>query len=91
LNKKNINLPPSAAMAGIHAATDNNRGVWKAPANISVSGIKKPAVDISHAQQEPINVDPASGKTINAIRVFTGKGTLVWGARTLAGNDQEWR
>ncbi len=31
------------------------------------------------------------GKSINAIRTFTGKGTLVWGARTLAGNDNEWR
>ena len=32
-----------------------------------------------------------AGKSINAIRTFTGKGTLVWGARTLAGNDNEWR
>jgi phage tail sheath protein FI len=28
---------------------------------------------------------------VNAIRSFTGKGVLVWGARTLAGNDNEWR
>jgi hypothetical protein len=28
---------------------------------------------------------------VNAIRSFTGKGILVWGARTLAGNDNEWR
>jgi phage tail sheath protein FI len=41
--------------------------------------------------QEDLNVDPGSGKSINAIRSFTGKGTLVWGARTLAGNDNEWR
>ena len=38
-----------------------------------------------------MNVDPTAGKSINAIRDFTGKGTLVWGARTLAGNDNEWR
>ena len=31
------------------------------------------------------------GKSINAIRAFTGQGILVWGARTLAGNDNEWR
>jgi phage tail sheath protein FI len=36
-------------------------------------------------------VDTTAGKSINAIRAFTGKGTLVWGARTLAGNDNEWR
>ena len=40
---------------------------------------------------ENLNVDPTAGKSINAIRAFTGKGTLVWGARTLAGNDNEWR
>ena len=38
-----------------------------------------------------MNVDTVAGKSINAIRSFTGKGTLVWGGRTLAGNDNEWR
>jgi hypothetical protein len=38
-----------------------------------------------------MNIDPDSGKSVNALRAFTGKGTLVWGARTLAGNDNEWR
>jgi phage tail sheath protein FI len=28
-----------------------------------------------------MNID-ASGKSVNAIRAFTGKGILVWGART---------
>jgi phage tail sheath protein FI len=41
--------------------------------------------------QDGLNVDTVAGKSINAIRAFTGKGTLVWGARTLAGNDNEWR
>lgn len=41
--------------------------------------------------QDRLNVDTIAGKSINAIRSFTGKGTLVWGARTLAGNDNEWR
>jgi len=91
LNTRAINLPPSAALAGIYSATDSTRGVWKAPANISVNSIRKPAVDISHEQQEPLNVDPVSGKSINAIRDFPGRGSLVWGARTLAGNDPEWR
>ena len=38
-----------------------------------------------------MNVDADTGKSINVIRAFMGKGTLVWGARTLAGNDNEWR
>ena len=38
-----------------------------------------------------LNVDPTSGKSINAIRTFSGRGVVVWGARTLAGNDNNWR
>ena len=50
-----------------------------------------PTEKISNEDQENLNVDPTAGKSINAIRSFTGKGTLIWGARTLAGNDNEWR
>lgn len=86
-----VHLPPSSAMAGIYARTDRTRGVWKAPANESVNAITGPLINISAAQQADLNVDATSGKSINAIRPFTGRGTLVWGARTLAGNDNEWR
>lgn len=84
-------LPPSGAIAGIYSQVDDNRGVWKAPANVSVSNTVKPWVDIDHEQQENLNIDPVGGKSINAIRAFPGQGNLVWGARTLAGNDSEWR
>lgn len=91
LNAERVILPPSAAMAGIYATVDRDRGVWKAPANISVSAVVGPMKKVTEAEQENLNVDPTAGKSINAIRAFTGKGTLVWGARTLAGNDNEWR
>lgn len=84
-------LPPSAAVAGIYCRVDNARGVWKAPANESINSIYGPVVQISAEQQSGLNVDAVAGKSINAIRTFTGKGTLIWGARTLAGNDNEWR
>ncbi|MCP4362041.1 MAG: phage tail sheath family protein, partial [Chloroflexi bacterium] len=61
------------------------------PANVSLSAVIGPVTKITHDDQESMNVDPTAGKSINAIRAFTGKGTLVWGARTLAGNDNEWR
>jgi hypothetical protein len=83
-------MPPSAAVAGLYTMVDNTRGVWKAPANISVAGAVKPAVDISHTEQEDLNVT-ASGKSINALRSFIGEGVLVWGARTLDGNSLDWR
>lgn len=84
-------LPPSGAVAGVYAATDRERGVWKAPANVSLNAVIGPSVTISHEDQAGYNVDVNAGKSINIIRAFTGKGTLVWGARTLAGNDNEWR
>jgi phage tail sheath protein FI len=84
-------LPPSAAMAGIYTFVDNTRGVWKAPANVSLSAVSAPLININAQEQETLNVDANAGKSINAIRPFTGKGLLVWGARTLAGNDNEWR
>lgn len=91
LTRQRVTLPASAAVAGIYAAVDRDRGVWKAPANVSISSVIEPTVKVTNAQQGNLNVDATSGKSINVIRSFTGRGTLVWGARTLAGNDNEWR
>lgn len=86
-----VQLPPSTAIAGVYAKIDNTRGLWKAPANVALNLVEKPSVSISSNQQKALNIDAGSGKSINAIRSFTGKGTLIWGARTLAGNDHKWR
>lgn len=86
-----IIVPPSGAVAGAYARTDADRGVWKSPANVSLSYVAAPIVAITDSEQEGMNVDADAGKSINAVRAFTGKGTLVWGARTLAGSDNEWR
>jgi len=91
LSKVTITLPPSGAVVGQYAAVDSSRGVWKAPANVSLSSVSSAAIKISHNDQMNLNVDATSGKSINAIRYFTGKGVLIWGSRTLAGNDNEWR
>jgi uncharacterized protein len=89
--KRKLNLlPPSGAMAGIFTMVDNSKGVWRAPANVSLSSVIAPAVTISHDEQEDLNVT-TQGKSINAIRSFIGEGTLVWGARTLDGNSLDWR
>jgi phage tail sheath protein FI len=84
-------LPPSPFVAGVYCTVDGSRGVWKAPANVALANVIGPTFKVSHEQQGNLNVDPVSGKSINVIRTFTGRGTLVWGARTLAGNDNEWR
>jgi phage tail sheath protein FI len=91
IDKLPLQLPPSSSMAGIYVRVDASRGVWKAPANVNVMNIVKPVINYNDQDQENLNVDAVAGKSINAIRAFTGKGTLVWGARTLAGNDNEWR
>jgi phage tail sheath protein FI len=84
-------LPPTPAVAGIIAQTDANRGVWKAPANVPVTGIYDVTDFVTDEEQAGMNIDPGPGKSVNAIRPFNGKGILVWGARTLDGNSSEWR
>jgi uncharacterized protein len=91
LSQQRVIMPPSPAIAGVYASVDRERGVWKAPANVNLSAVIGPVTKITQEVQDGLNIDPAAGKSINAIRAFTGKGTLVWGARTLAGNDNEWR
>ncbi|KAA5548462.1 phage tail sheath family protein [Adhaeribacter rhizoryzae] len=84
-------LPPSGAVSGLYARVDNTKFVWKAPANESLINVIAPSVKLELTQNDELNVDVNFGKSINVIRAFVGKGTLVWGARTLAGNDNEWR
>jgi phage tail sheath protein FI len=85
-------LPTAATMAGIYAQVDNSRGVWKAPANVNIIDAIRPQYLINNQEQDDLNVDPVAGKSVNIIRSFQGRGpAIVWGARTLAGNDNEWR
>ncbi len=91
IQDQSVTIPPSGAVAGAIVRNDLDRGVWKAPANLSLSYVTSPAIPITNSFQEQLNSDPSSGKSVNAIRELPGKGTLIWGARTLAGNDNEWR
>jgi len=90
LARFSVTLPPAAAVAGIYATVDRTRGVWKSPANESLASVRDLSVRIDQDLNDSMNVDP-TGKSINVLRFFAGKGFLVWGARTLAGNDNEWR
>ena len=84
-------LPPSGAMAGVITTVDTQVGVWEAPANTSIIGAVSLPIRLSDSQQANLNVDAISGKSINAIRFFNALGILIWGARTLDGNSQDWR
>ena len=88
--KMNI-MPPSGGMAGIYSLVDADQGVWGAPANVPPVGVSDLTLRINDQEQENLNVDAVSGKSVNAIRFFNGQGVLVWGARTLDGNSQDWR
>jgi phage tail sheath protein FI len=83
-------LPPSAAMAGVYTYIDGTRGVWNAPANIDLTGVVQTTYKLSDPQQGELNV-PVDGKAVNAIREFIGRGSVVWGARTLDGNSNDWK
>ncbi len=78
-------LPPSGFVTGIYARSDIQRGVWKAPANEIVSGLTKFEANINKARQDVLNPEG-----INALRFFEGRGSRVWGARTIS-SDPEWK
>lgn len=82
LDKKNTYLPPSGAMIGIYARTDNTRGVFKAPANETVSGVVGLCTIYGKGEQDILNP-----KGVNLVRSFTGQGIRVWGARTVSSNS----
>lgn len=90
LTEANI-LPPSGAMAGVYTVNDQEASVWSSPANTSIVGAVSLPIRLTDSDQENLNIDAVSGKSINAIRFFNGQGILIWGARTLDGNSQDWR
>lgn len=89
VSKRNA-APPSGIMAGIWTANDSNRGVWNAPANISLSSVIIPKVVLNDQDQSGYNA-PLNGKAINILRSMVGRGTVVWGARTLDANSLDYR
>lgn len=85
-------LPAAPAVVGVYASTDNAEGVWTAPANEGINLVVDLEQHINATDQGPMNVDPQTGMSVNVIRSFPGRGAaVIWGARTLAGNDNEWR
>lgn len=85
LDKKNIAVPPSGAIMGIYARSDNTRGVHKAPANEVVKACVGLDCQFNKGEQDLLNP-----KGINLIRAFPGQGIRVWGART-ATSDASWK
>jgi Bacteriophage tail sheath protein len=84
-------FPPCGFVAGIFARTDSARGVWKAPAgsDAGVNGAAGLVITMSDAENGQLNP-----RGINCLRTLPVFGTVVWGARTLHGdNDRasEWK
>jgi phage tail sheath protein FI len=82
INELGVELTPSAAIAGVYASVDSSRGVWKAPANVSLNYVKSPVMKITDYDQSSLNIDVDAGKSINAIRSLLERAPGL-GARTL--------
>lgn len=82
---------PCGTVAGIMSRTDSQRGVWKAAAGqeaslTGVSSLSVPLTDDENGELNPLG--------INCLRNLPAMGRVVWGARTLQGNDalaSEWK
>ena len=84
-------FPPCGFVAGIYAATDASRGVWKAPAGIDASLTGEFGLQTILSDADNGNLNPLA---INCLRHFNVYGDVVWGARTMAGADQmgsQWK
>jgi phage tail sheath protein FI len=82
---------PCGAVAGIMARTDSDRGVWKAPAGLDARLVAVPALSVPLTDAETGQLNPLG---INCLRTMPAVGRVVWGARTLEGNDRlgsEWK
>jgi phage tail sheath protein FI len=84
-------FPPSGVVAGVYAATDNNRGVWKAPAgiNAALNGVQSLTYQLTNDENGELN--PLG---LNCLRSFPVYGRVLWGARTLQGADalaSQWK
>ena len=79
-------VPPSGHICGIYARVDELRGVWAAPVNWSIEGVVGLTQNLSNDDQEGLNA-----LNVNAIRAFSGRGIMLWGARTRAPAGHELR
>jgi phage tail sheath protein FI len=82
---------PCGAVAGIFARTDAQRGVWKAPAGLEATLVGVPELSVPLTDTENGRLNQLG---VNCLRVKPGAGRVVWGARTLQGNDilaSEWK
>jgi hypothetical protein len=83
-------IPPSGTVAGIFAATDVSRGVWKAPAGFQAGANNVTGV-VERGQMTDARQGTLNPLSINCLRNFANTGTIVFGARTLAAQtDQQW-
>jgi uncharacterized protein len=79
-------FPPSGFVAGIYASADSNRSVWKAPAGIAARLAGATGLQANLTELESGDLE---SRAINCLRRFEVYGDVVWGARTLAGSDQD--
>ncbi|HEY9102459.1 phage tail sheath family protein [Chitinimonas sp.] len=82
---------PCGAVAGLFARTDTNRGVWKAPAGLEATLVGVPQLSVPLNDAENGELNPLG---INCLRAFPAAGRVIWGARTLQGDDRlasEWK
>ncbi len=82
---------PCGVVAGVFARTDAQRGVWKAPAGLDATLVNVPQLVVSLTNEENGQLNPLG---VNCLRVFSTAGRVLWGSRTLQGNDRlgsEWK
>lgn len=79
LTSQPLIVPPTGHILGCYARTDNDRGVFKAPANVVIQNILGFDQTITEGEQDILN--PAG---VDVLRQLDGLGLVIWGARTIS-------
>jgi uncharacterized protein len=84
--------PQGQSWRGGYPLVENSEGVWISRSNRNIESVIRPTLPVNGPQQESLNIDALTGKSIRAIRCCDERGpATIWGARTFDGNSLDWR
>jgi phage tail sheath protein FI len=77
-------IPPTGHILGVYARTDQQRGIWKAPAGDAA--VVGNALDVRATLNDVDFTDLVKNGSVNAIRPIQGAGIVIDSSRTLSTN-----
>jgi phage tail sheath protein FI len=81
-------IPPEGHVMGMYARTDQERGIWKAPAGVGAQ--LRGALDVAATFTDVQHTDLVRNGFVNGVRYSPGVGITVAASRTLSTDTRWW-